>query len=324
LESRLFGAVRLDATKKYFENKPMADSYLQLAEEVLRARGKPLSAKLILSDAKRFGLLPEHLSGDTMHKTLQARISDDINILRKKSRFYRVGIGKYFLRELSLDSTLPASMRRESEPKGRVRSIRNSRLLHSHNPFRKTNEKLLDSKTALGWINERNAFKFAGDMSDGEILVGAFTIVRINDAIFLYELGKFSHFYSEDAPKSSSIGLRSYVDEFDDDIFKVAELGMDFAAVREVMRNMEVSVRGVVVDDRYFRRNMKILGAMLEEESRSLFFIVQVSLEISSPHETKFLKRKDVRKPRLLSLGEARRLQLDGPSQLLLDAGVIQ
>lgn len=302
----------------------MADSYLQLAEEVLRARGKPLSAKLILFEAKRFGLLPEHLSGSTMHKTLQARISDDINILRKKSRFYRVGIGKYFLRELSQDTTLPISMRRESEPKGRVRSIRNSRLLHSQNPSRRSNTKLLESKSALAWIKERNAFKFAGDLNDGEVLVGTFTVVRVNGSVLLYQLGKFSHFYTDNCQKSSSIGLRSYIDEFDDDIFKVAELGMDFAAVREVMRNLEVTIDGAKVDDRYFRQNMKVLGAVIEDETKSLFFIVQVLLQLPSPYEIKFLKRKDVRQPRLLPLEGVNQLELDELSRLVLGGGVVR
>ena len=46
----------------------MSDSYLKLAERILTARRRPMSAQEILEDAAEFGILPEHLFGRTMVK----------------------------------------------------------------------------------------------------------------------------------------------------------------------------------------------------------------------------------------------------------------
>jgi hypothetical protein len=74
----------------------MRDSYLEAAQTVLRARGKPLSAREIVYDAKKYGFLAPHLHGATMHKTLHARLSEDILKHRFRSIFYRTSPGIFF------------------------------------------------------------------------------------------------------------------------------------------------------------------------------------------------------------------------------------
>ena len=92
----------------------MRDSYLEAAQAVLRARGKPLSAREILYDAKKYGFLAPHLHGATMHKTLHARLSEDILKPRFRSIFYRTSPGVFFLRELSNDPNVSSRIRNES------------------------------------------------------------------------------------------------------------------------------------------------------------------------------------------------------------------
>jgi hypothetical protein len=48
----------------------MADAYQAIARKILKARGRPMSAREILEEAQKYGLLPDHLHGATMHKTL--------------------------------------------------------------------------------------------------------------------------------------------------------------------------------------------------------------------------------------------------------------
>ena len=74
------------------------NSYLQLAETVLRETNHALSAPEILEAAYRFQLVPEHLFGKTQHKTLQARLSEDLLHNCDCSVFARVAPGRFVLR----------------------------------------------------------------------------------------------------------------------------------------------------------------------------------------------------------------------------------
>ncbi|MDF0602100.1 winged helix-turn-helix domain-containing protein [Psychromarinibacter sp. C21-152] len=301
----------------------MADSYLQLAEEVLRARGKPLSAKLILSEAQRFGFMPEHLSGATMHKTLQARISDDINIFQQDSKFYRVGVGTYFLRDLSSDPTLPWALRKEKEPPGRTKSIDTCRILHS-NELPKDSRCLVATDKALSWVRRNNSFKYAHNRLPSETLVGTFTIVRQGNRLLLHNFGKFSHFYSEEVAENSTIGFRRYIEEFDDDIFKSTEFGVDFSSAREVIRNIAVGPEKDLIDDRKIRQSIKLLGAAFEAIQHSIFLIAEVNLEQVSNQGIFLRERKDVRNPRWLWIDEIDLHLIDPLSRAILDSGLVE
>ena len=74
------------------------NSYLQLAETVLRETNHALSAPEILEAAYRFQLVPEQLFGKTQHKTLQARLSEDLLHNCDCSVFARIAPGKFVLR----------------------------------------------------------------------------------------------------------------------------------------------------------------------------------------------------------------------------------
>lgn len=74
------------------------NSYLQLAEAVLNKTNQPLSASEILEAAYRLQLVPEHLFGKTQHKTLQARLSEDLLRNRERTAFARVAPGRFVLR----------------------------------------------------------------------------------------------------------------------------------------------------------------------------------------------------------------------------------
>lgn len=312
----------LDVVPNAGESFSMADSYLQLAEEVLRARGKPLSAKSILSEAQRFGLMPEHLSGATMHKTLQARISDDINTFQQDSKFYRVGVGTYFLRDLSSDPTLPWALRKEKAPPGRSKSIDTCRILHGKELPEDSRHFVAPNK-ALSWIRRNNSFKYAQNRLPSETLVGTFTIVRHGNRLLLHHFGKFSHFYSEGNAEHSTIGFRRYIDEFDDDIFKSTEFGVDFSSAREIIRNIAVGPEENFIDDRKLRENMTLLGAAFEASQHSIFLVVEINLEQVSNQEILLIERKDIRSPRWLWLDEIDHQLIDPLSRTILESGLV-
>lgn len=99
------------------------DAYLQIAESVLKIERRPLSPRAILAAAYRHGLVPMHLHGDTQHKTLGARISEDIIALHDDSLFFRTAPGRFFLREFLTDVTIPEENRQPVATRRRFREL---------------------------------------------------------------------------------------------------------------------------------------------------------------------------------------------------------
>src|SRR6266576_3935001 len=89
------------------------DSYLEIAKKVLLEARQPLSARQILKTAYQLQLVAPDLYGRTQHKTLQARLATDILHRRSRSEFYRTGPGRFFLRAMQTDRTIPVRYRRE-------------------------------------------------------------------------------------------------------------------------------------------------------------------------------------------------------------------
>src|SRR6266478_2341983 len=81
--------------RKYFMS-----SYLVIASKVLSEARQPLSATQILRAAYDLQIVPRDLYGKTQHKTLQARIAEDILHNRGQSEFVRTERGRFFLRSL--------------------------------------------------------------------------------------------------------------------------------------------------------------------------------------------------------------------------------
>ena len=77
------------------------NSYLSMAVGVLNKVRKPMSARQILLTAYQLRLVPAHLYGKTQHKTLQARLSEDILKNWNISAFVRTAPGRFYLRELN-------------------------------------------------------------------------------------------------------------------------------------------------------------------------------------------------------------------------------
>jgi hypothetical protein len=70
------------------------------------------------------GAVPPHLYGATQHKTLGARLSEDILHFRKRSKFFRTRPGRFFLREFIHDRSLPLEFRTPIVATRRRRQLR--------------------------------------------------------------------------------------------------------------------------------------------------------------------------------------------------------
>lgn len=89
----------------------LSSTYLTIAKDVLARAKRPLTARQILDQAYIDELVPSHLHGATQHKTLQARLSEDISALPDGSDFVRTGPGAFFLRSLWESDETPPEFR---------------------------------------------------------------------------------------------------------------------------------------------------------------------------------------------------------------------
>lgn len=110
------------------------DSYLTLAESVLRRQKTPLSAKQILELGYLYYEVPRHLHGRTQHKTLGARLSEDILNFKKRSRFFRTSPGRFFLREFISDKSIPLAFRTPIVARRRSRQLKTKQIVHIQFP----------------------------------------------------------------------------------------------------------------------------------------------------------------------------------------------
>jgi hypothetical protein len=104
-------------------------SYLEIAAKVLLASRVPLSAREILERAYLENLVPKHLYGKTQHKTLQARLSEDILSKRDRSLFFRTDPGRFFLKRFVSDSSIPEELKTEFPARRRARDLHYTGIL---------------------------------------------------------------------------------------------------------------------------------------------------------------------------------------------------
>lgn len=106
------------------------DSYLEMAERVLARYRMPMSTQQLMRHAFLLDLVPPHLHGTTQHKTLGARLSEDILRYRHRSRFFRTRPGRFFLRALIKDKSLPIEYRTPIVAKRRRRELKKHHLAY--------------------------------------------------------------------------------------------------------------------------------------------------------------------------------------------------
>lgn len=172
------------------------DSYLEIAEDVLRLVRRPLSAHQILRAAYENGIAPPHLRGRTQHKTLGARLSEDILRLREGSRFYRTAPGRFLLRELEDDPAIPEDLRRPIVARRRRRELPQKQSLAFDRASLEsalTGAGVIDSTAVLSLIN-RGRYHYASSARHrdaDEVVVWAFMLVIRAGHVLSYRQGHY-------------------------------------------------------------------------------------------------------------------------------------
>lgn len=223
------------------------DTYLQVAETVLRAARRPLSSAAILKAARQAELLPYRLYGSTQHKTLQARLSTDILNYRDKSSFFRTAPGKFFLREFIEDKTIPKEFRKEVFARRRTRDlIRGPILVAKLNALKSKfrNQRTIAAKDFMKPENLSLMLHYQDPRGrDNDVAaVWVFSVVRKGDYILSFRCGNYRD-YRDSFSQKRSVGFSSVVSEECRDLFNFSEFGVSDCGVAAVSADLNIPIR---------------------------------------------------------------------------------
>lgn len=220
------------------------DSYLDIAHKVLRASRRPMSAKGILDAAYRAQIVPEHLCGKTQHKTLQARLSEDILHHRSSSLFYRTGPGKFFLCELLSDPHIPEKFKEIFPARRRTRDLQNDNALGINRAFLKSWCKKSDSCDFVEMFaaaEQQEAVRYLPQSGNSEYAtVWTFSLVRRNDEVLSYRIGRYRDNREAFANKRT-IGFPGVVTINDRSLFSQEDYGATENSLRVLLLDLDLS-----------------------------------------------------------------------------------
>lgn len=212
------------------------DQYLAIAETVLKAARKPLSAREILRQAYIDHVVPHQLYGRTQHKTLGARLSEDILVRRERSAFFRTIPGRFFLREFLTDGSLPDNYRTPIVTRRRERDLYRGPVLcvtlsDLHQTTRSQTQ--ISTEVLLGLLRV-NKFHYLNDVhaqSHATAAIWSFVVVCRSTSVLTYRIGRYRDGRDPFVQKRS-IGFFRAVRESDRTLFDITDHGIVSSGVR--------------------------------------------------------------------------------------------
>ncbi len=248
------------------------DSYLEIAESVLKQHGGPMTAKQILKIAKEMKIVPTHLHGATQHKTLQARLAEDILSRRWRSAFMRTEPGRFVLRSPNGGSAGSVHQLREFPAPRRSEQLRQFNVLcfQHYNSDNFPSLPTLDALSGNQFIERQNwCYKKLADIwqhpdwSFARIMV----VLQRETRTMVHSASS----YSEEASRPSnlqSIGFLGFVKEEDANLFSSDPFGITEAAQRTLLEHFfMLSYSGQAIDPAAISFKGVILDRNLGEEN---------------------------------------------------------
>ena len=209
-------------------------AYLDIAEKVIAQRRRPMGSHAILKDAYLLDLMPPNLYGETQHKTLQARLSEDILHLNDRSRFVRTEPGKFFLRSLLADESIPAAFRNPITARRRKRELTLDPVLC----VAKHGLQRLSSGLDTYGLSVLSELLETGDLTYlpyeetrlEHIPVWCFMLFTREEEVLSYRVGKYRS-RSDETISKRTVGVTSLVTEYQQTLFNHQDLGILEAGV---------------------------------------------------------------------------------------------
>jgi hypothetical protein len=183
------------------------------------------------------GVVPASLYGKTQHKTLQARLSEDILTRRDRSVFFRTKPGYFFLREFLIDSTIPAEHRAPIIARRRRRELAypDALAFNRDTALGLCNQITIDPEKVLNLLKARRYHYAASSQkrTQEDVVVWAFTLVLRENFVLTYRHGR----YREDRDnfqQKRSVGFFAPVVQDDLTLFDQADHGIVASGLRSL------------------------------------------------------------------------------------------
>jgi hypothetical protein len=221
----------------------MKNTYLEIAAEVLKTERRPLSTRAIIAEAYKSGIVPANLHGKTQHKTLGARISEDIISKRDRSQFFRTSPGKYFLRDFLDDPGIPEDFRRPFHARRRLRELARGPTLAiiSARVIRLAGTNLVIEPAKVLRLLMRGVHSYIDPKKrrHGFYVVRPFVCVFKGTHVLTYRLGRYRDDRDNFLAKRS-IGFSTLVTPHDQTLFNTRDAGILDAGVRATMIDLDM------------------------------------------------------------------------------------
>lgn len=255
------------------------NSYLKMSQAVLSKSRQPLTAREILDAAYRLQLVPDHLFGKTQHKTLHARLCEDILHNRRSSLFVRTAPGRF-----SLASRLESGGR-----KSEYVAPRRSYQLKQFDVLC-ADRKELDSALQSGsgpvefeaiaqWFRRQVPLRVAEKDPN---LVYLRLLVMIGSSSGMLTLAALD---GSEFGGGRAIGLLGFLRGSDADLFSDEPYGIDLAAKRTIAEQSSASVRRIhKFTSRQPGRTLLCIR-MADTQSRDNSVVLFVQYQCQSPDE---------------------------------------
>lgn len=203
-----------------------------------------MSAQAILAAAYEAGVVPTHLYGRTQHKTLQARLSEDILHRREASAFYRTEPGHFFLVELLPDPDIPKDWKTPFPARRRIRDLKRNNTLSVRKSFVsrwKRKRTVFESFFEHAAAENAMAYLHPDEMEQrGYCSTWTFSLVLRKDHALAYRIGRYRDNRDAFANKRS-IGFPGALTADDLSLFSRADLGAAQCAVSVLSHDLDLS-----------------------------------------------------------------------------------
>jgi len=219
------------------------NAYLQLAAETLRRVRRPLTPIEMLEIANKDQIVPPHLFGATMHKTLAARLSEHIRRFSQASKFFRTAPATYYLHSLASAPDTPEEYRKVYIGNLRSKTIRKENVLVAPKEQLAEliyGEYVLFDETIFSEIY-RSICRFSDRQKAEEDnyvkQFVTFTLVVRDSRILIHRRGKFST-ASERLKGQLSVGFGGHVNDGDFNLFNRGSDAFRANATRELQEEL--------------------------------------------------------------------------------------
>lgn len=205
-----------------------------------------MSSRAIINFAYNYDLVPSHVYGKTQHKTLGARLSEEILLKGDDAEFYRTEPGKFFLRKFLYDSkildehkTVFRAKRRKRELKTKYALSISKDIYLSFSKSQSSNIKKTKTFDELKALD----FKFSDprNLEDNKIIVKSFTLVRKLNKILSYRVGNYREDY-EGFKNKRTLGFSSYIDLEQNTLFDCDDYGIANSGLNAVYLDLDFPV----------------------------------------------------------------------------------